>query len=114
MSILDKIEVEGTRLRRPAPVQLSVAVDETGGVIPAGLATQDEYVVRLRINTTFWANKAQYSSARKAAQTMMLHTLYADILAQISVLRSAAMNDDTDLLLRTCSKIENDLGLRGQ
>ena len=90
-------------------VQIREFCEPTGDIRPYQTDSNEEYLLRLAIEVTFWANKAQYSSARKIAERHLAHVLYGGALAKIAALRSAISDGDRDAAMAACSDLESEL-----
>ena len=99
MSTLDKlIERVGT-LQRPddfgrPDLYATLQDDTTGRIEPAGFATQKERSLSLIVTVNYWANDAQRSDARRAAECALAALVYGDFRMAISRARSAVQNGD--------------------
>jgi hypothetical protein len=85
---------------------VSIQEDATGKIEPRGFATQEQFVLELRIQSVYWANKAQRSDARKHAEIVITQLLYDDALLHLRRLRQAILNGDRDAAYKLCSELE--------
>lgn len=110
MTILNRIEIKDTMHQRLNP-QATISLDtrESGAISDYGFASQKQYQMRLQVGCEFWANKAQYDTARKNAEKVLLHTLYGDILARLDSAVHAIYNRDEKAAIDHIYSIRNEL-----
>ena len=113
MNIWDSLMERTTGMRISPTLRDKVSLRElcepTGGIRPHQTDSNEEYLLRLAVEVTFWANKAQYGSARKIAEKHLAHVLYGGALAKIATLRSAISDGDRDAAMAACEDLEAEL-----
>lgn len=115
MNIVERYsEIDRTGQVRPRRTQVNLRVEKTGDTMPSPVPSfdhQSEYIMRLRVGRNFWANDAQFESARQQNMKALMHELYKDALGHIAEIRSSLMEDDFERALVACGELEKDLGL---
>lgn len=108
MTIFDKIQTKQTGQRRPlmTAVCADMAHKATGKSQPMGFGTNDEYVMMLSVECTFWAGSADKEAAFRQAELTLIHGLYADILPNLHLARSAILGDDQEAAFKALGDIE--------
>lgn len=105
-SLIAKFEEAPTRERRRDPwnrprMAAMLQEAETGRIQPvAGIQT--EYALTLKLTSSYWANTAQHSEARKRAEQCLQDYLYRDVvgaLKQIRGMLDSASREDVELAL---------------
>jgi hypothetical protein len=111
MSLLRNIVTTPTYKNRDGGSLLSVSLtsDDTGNHTGFGFGTQQEYVVKLTVGTTVWANDAQRSDAERLARRVILDTLYRDSLQLVHIALLAAHNRDFDAVCESLSTLRNNM-----
>jgi len=82
------------------------------GITSPTIDKHEEYELRAEIKTTFWANRAQYSHARRVAEKVLLHRIHERLLGATSELRHAIYNGDANSAIALCDAIETEIGLK--
>lgn len=85
MSILDKAKIYPTGYRVPDPVEVTLETANLGAVNCSEMLFSCEHVVELKVKATFLANPANYHNALRDAKRQLLHTLHAEVLADIDM-----------------------------
>ncbi len=112
MSAIDNLIERATGVLRPDPFAkqaLMVCCKEqaTGKEQPGGFATQAQFVLELRVQSMYWANKAQQIDARRHAEAVIVQLLYDEALLPLRMLRQAAFNGDCEAVLQLSCKLES-------
>lgn len=110
MGLLNDLQIEDTReLRHLKQPVVSFSMENTGETQLGGLATQTRYVMRLGVEATFWANKAQYLDAERAAERVIINELYKTALRRIDIALHAISNDDKDAAILALTELRTEL-----
>jgi aryl-alcohol dehydrogenase-like predicted oxidoreductase len=110
MTVIDRIQIEETNIKRPYQEKISMLdCKETGELRGFGFETQTLHRMRLVVGVEFWANQAQYNLAREQAQRHLLHTLHGDMLAKIDGAIHAIYNNDQENSLNHLFAIRKEL-----
>ena len=115
MGIFNRMQERKTGTVRPesSTVNVKAMTEKTAAdPIPNGFAISEEYLIKLVIGASFWANPVQYKEARKQAERCIAHELYGDILWNIDKALQLVNLDDREELQRTLLDIRSIL-LRG-
>lgn len=116
MSILDKVQEIDTRTRRPQefiPLVTTRATrtDEIRLGDFGSFSAQTRFILQVVIAVDFWANKAQYSDARRNAERYFLAKLYENLHPHLVDLHKAisdgSIHDAQDALV----KLQQEIGL---
>lgn len=86
-------------------MQVTLDAEATGRERPT-IDRSTEYELCLQISVPFWANKAQFHSARDAALRQLANTLYEDALAEVHRLRVCIHSGDALGALECAGRIE--------
>jgi hypothetical protein len=110
MTIFDKLEEKATGMRGRGfrrPIIAEAATRETGNVLPYQLDSNREYELIAKVGVTFWANDAQYESARRIAEKHLAAVLYGDFLSLIDECAHAVSDGDEGDALAACCKMRD-------
>lgn len=94
-------------MRKPAVFELDE--HKTGEIRPYTPDRNEEYELTLTVGVRYWANKAQRSDARRNAESVLAHTLYKDVLAELSQIRHAVWDGDQSAALTRIAALEQGL-----
>jgi len=72
---------------------------------PLGFATQQAYVLELRLSVAYWANDAQRRGERQRAEKLLEHILYADTRLPLQGLRVALHAKDFGQALKCLDQL---------
>lgn len=108
---LDELQERSTGLRRPVRGPLHIETDESGPLAfrDNGLSEQSEYRLALRIEATFWANRAEYATARKIAERAIVASLYRDELRLVAIAMHAVSCGEPAIALQNLADLRNSL-----
>ena len=110
MSFIDRLTERTTGTRRVSQWRdkdiLQISAGATGNIRPYTTDSNEEYEMTLTVGVRFWANKAQYSEARRTAERHLAQTLYGDAIAIVARLRSAISDGDRDEAMAACAALE--------
>lgn len=112
MSIFDKLDDKLTGMRRPIqlwgdPISVKMAARETGNVRPYTPDANVEHELSATVLVRFWANSAQLPYARETAERALATLLYSDVLAKLSQIEHAVMNDDGPAAYQACGEMRS-------
>lgn len=68
---------------------ISVTSGETGRIREYEIDANQEWFLEAKVSVTFWANKAQYQTAREIAERALMAELYSDVLVELRLARLA-------------------------
>jgi len=112
MSILTELVTQNTGLRRfdtfKKPL-LTLDCDETGNYRYHTIDANTEFLLKGTLCVPFWANSAQYNTARKAAVEVLVSRLYAEVFAILPELRLAISDGDREAALKLCGELEAEI-----
>jgi hypothetical protein len=110
MSIRKNLNVrQGYMLRRDEFVSdiISVTSGETGRIRDHEIDANQEWFLEAKVAVTFWANKAQYQTAREIAEKALMAELYSDVLVELRMARLAISNGDKIEAFKVIDRIQN-------
>jgi hypothetical protein len=114
MSVFDKIETKATGMCHDSdfdrvPASVTTEVVETGAIRPTEYSRQFEHELRIRIASRFWCNKAQYTDARKHAETVLANLLYDDVIRELHGIMHAISDGSSRSALSRCGALLDSL-----
>jgi hypothetical protein len=109
MSILDKLERRETGMQQPYGwTRFTVQREETGNTRPV-IDRCTEYMLIGRLETRFWANKAQLSMAQRDAEKSLMLALYGSFMGHIAEARAAVWAGDPTAVLAALDRMEKEV-----
>jgi len=110
MGIFDHVRLEKYSHRRVDPFGKPTfsaleSLKDTGNQRPAEFVFQDQYALVLNIETTFWANKAQFDSHKETARRFLYAELFGDVRMNLDRLTHAVVNGSRDDALEVISDL---------
>lgn len=115
MSILRKVGLETieNHWRRPEdPVPAHVTVETQESELSPkynGFTHEYAFTMRVGVQTTFYANRAQYEGRHKMAETEILHLIYGPVLARLNRMRSRIADRDFRSAMAEVDALEKEL-----
>lgn len=115
MSILRKVGLETieNHWRRPEdPMPAHVSVETYESVASPrynGHTHEYAFTMRVGVQTTFYANQAQYDGRHKMAETELLHLIYGPVLARLHRIRSRTADRDYRAVMAEVDALEKEL-----
>lgn len=97
MKIFDHVEREATHQRRYdgiQPMQVNLTSEVTGRVRDFTTDINEEHLLTLTLQQSYWANRAQERMARDIALRMLSSALYEDVLREIDHARLCIVGGD--------------------
>ncbi len=111
--LIEAFEVQALRERRYDPLSRRLSAEllegPTGAIKQSTYTPQQEHELQLRLRIRFWANQAQYSTAREAAERGMQDFLYRDVCSRLTQLASLADSASRDTLQRAIYDLIDEL-----